>query len=542
MALLVWIILAIVAVGVLVAFLQRFYRKSTRDTALLRTGAGGRVVALDGGFFALPILHRVDEINMRAHRVLVQRSGELALLTEDRLRVDASLEFRVRVLADAAGVAAAAQAFGARALRSEELGRMLEARFVDVIQSCVAVRSLDQLHERRAEFVLAVRAALEAELLDNGLRLESVALVQLDQTPLGSLNENNVFNAVGMRRLAEIVAANKKQRAQTEAEAEMAVAQTQLSAHKRRLELQQEQQQSEQSLRMAVENSRARTDTEIGRARENAQQELEQARLQREREVSAAEIEREHALAQARLQSQLALELQRVEQAMALSRQQQQEALAAIEGEQARTQLLLAQEAGLTQREQVVVERNLLLAMARAEQDAQTDALRVRTESERQLALAQAHAEATRVRAQAEQERLSAEAQGHAAGIAADNTQSAELMRLRLELARIAALPELAEKMARPLEKIESLRVHHISGLGAHTPGGANGAPAGPLDAIYDMALSLPMLKKLGETLGADLDMSVPQLARAESDHVRAIADHQKTAANRAPSGNNPSP
>lgn len=526
MALLVWIILAIVVVVVVVAFLQRYYRKATRDVALLRTGAGGRVVVLDGGCFALPFLHRVDDINMRAHRVLVQRGGELSLLTQDRLRVDACVEFRVRVAAGEEGVAAAAQAFGARALRSEELGRMLEARFVDAVQACTAARSLDALHERRAEFVQAVREALEGELQANGLRLESVALVQLDQTPFAALNEDNVFNAVGMRKLAEIVATNKKQRAQTEAEAEIAVAQTQLMAQKRRLELQQEQQQTEQGVRMAVESARTRTDAEIGRARENAQLEVEQARLQREREVSSSEIEREQVLARARLRSQLALELQRVEQAIELSRQQQQEALAAIDGEQARTQLLLAQEAGLTQREQVVAERQRVLALARVEQEAQTDALKLRTETGRQLALAQAQAEVTRLRAAAEQARLAAEAEGHAARIAADNTQSADLMRLRLELARLEALPALAEKLARPLEKVESIRVHHLSGVGGAGHGG--GGAGGPLDAIYDMALNLPMLKKLGETLGADLDMSVPQIARAESDHVRALADFKK--------------
>ena len=532
MALLVWIILAIVAVVVVVAFLQRYYRKSSRDTALLRTGAGGRLVVLDGGCFALPFLHRLDEINMRVHQVLVHRSGEHGLLTEDRLRVDASLEFRVRVAADPQGVAAAAQAFGARMLRSEELGRLLEARFVDAIQSCTAVRSLDELHERRAAFGQAVREALEPALLANGLQLESVALVELDQTPFSALNENNVFNAVGMRKLAEIVATNKKQRAQTEADADMAVAQTQLTAHKRRMELQQEQQQTDLSVRLVVENARTRTDTDIGCARENAQLEVEQARLQRERAVSNAQIEREQQLAGARLQSELALELQRVAQAMELTRQQQLEALSAIEGEQARTQLLLAQEAGLTQREQAVSERNRMLALARVEQDAQTDARKVRAEAERQLALAQAQADATRLRAQAEQARMAAEAQGQAARIAADNTQSTDLMRLRLELARIEALPVLAEKLARPLEKIESFRVHHISGMGGTGQGGGQGGgQSGPLDAIYDMALNLPLLKKLGDALGTDMDMTVPQLARAESDHLRALADHQKAAA-----------
>jgi uncharacterized membrane protein YqiK len=37
---------AIIAIAVLVAFMNRFYRKSTRDVALVRTGFGGQKVVL----------------------------------------------------------------------------------------------------------------------------------------------------------------------------------------------------------------------------------------------------------------------------------------------------------------------------------------------------------------------------------------------------------------------------------------------------------------------------------------------------------------
>ncbi|WP_439587925.1 flotillin family protein [Hydrogenophaga sp.] len=535
MALLAWIVLAIVCVVLGIAFLQRFYRKSTRDTALLRTGAGGQKVALDGGFFALPILHRVDEINMRSHRILVQREAEGSLLTADKLRVDVRVEFRVRVAPEPAGVAAAAQTFGARVLRSEELSRMLEGRFADVVQTHSAVRTLDEFHEKRGEYVDAVRRSLSEELAANGLMLESVALVHFDQTPFSSLNENNVFNAVGMRRLAEIVADNKKRRAQTESDSEIAVAQTQLLTTKRRIELSLEQEEAQTSQRQAIETSRTRAEAEIAKTREVSQLSVERARLERERELAETQIQKDKGLDQARLEARLALEVQRVNQAIELTHHLQAEALASIEEEQAKTRLVLAQEMGQTEREQAVQQRLQALAVARVEQDAQVSALRVKSEAERVVEMAQAEAHALQLRAKGQEFSAMAEAAGVSARVAADNHQSAELMQYKVELARLKALPELAEKMAKPLEKIESIRIHHLSGLGGGHAG-VSGAGQGPMDAIYDMALNLPVLKKLGEALGADLDMNVPQLARAEADHARASLEHQKVHATHSPS------
>lgn len=528
-ALLAWIVLTIVAIAVGIAFMQRFYRKSTRELVLLRTGAGGQRIALDGGFFALPILHKVEEINMRAHRIEVRRTGEQSLLTEDRLRVDVHMEFRVRVAPGVASVAAAAQAFGARTLRSEELSRMLEGRFADVVQSSASVRTLDTLHQQRADFVNAVRDALRPELEDDGLRLESVALVYFDQTPFSALNENNVFNSVGMRKVAEIVATNRKLRAETEADADIAVSQTQLTATKRRIELTREQEEAEIVQRLAIENSRTRSDAEMACARETAQQTVEQARMEREQGLSSARIARDQALERARLESALALEVQRVAQAIELSRRQEGEALALIDGERARTQLSLAQEAGQTERERIVQQRQQELVQARCQQESELDMTRVKSETARLLATAQAQADAERMRAEARQAAMAAEAAGNHARNDADNRQSPELMHQRLELARIEALPKLAEKMAKPLEKIESIRIHHLSGFGSGGGGARGDAPSSPLDAIYDMALQLPVLKRLGETLGTDLDMNVPQLARAQTDHARAVSDHQKS-------------
>ena len=58
---------AIVCLGVV--FLNRYYRKATREVALVRTGLSGQRVVLDGGCLALPFLHKVSEINMRTTKL-----------------------------------------------------------------------------------------------------------------------------------------------------------------------------------------------------------------------------------------------------------------------------------------------------------------------------------------------------------------------------------------------------------------------------------------------------------------------------------------
>jgi len=99
------IVIAIVAIAVIVVFLNRFYRKSSRDIALVRTGFGGQRIVISGGCLALPFLHKVDEINMRTIRVEVRRTGDKSLITTDRIRVDVELEFYVRVLPSIEGIA-----------------------------------------------------------------------------------------------------------------------------------------------------------------------------------------------------------------------------------------------------------------------------------------------------------------------------------------------------------------------------------------------------------------------------------------------------
>lgn len=95
-----WIAILVLAVLVLLVgiwFLQRYYAKSTLDSALVRTGLGGRRVVIDGGCVALPILHRVQRVSMGALNFRIARTGRDAVLTRDQMRADLSFDCELRV-------------------------------------------------------------------------------------------------------------------------------------------------------------------------------------------------------------------------------------------------------------------------------------------------------------------------------------------------------------------------------------------------------------------------------------------------------------
>ena len=96
----------------------------------------------------------------------------------------------------------------------------------------------------------------------------------------------------------------------------------------------------------------------------------------------------------------------------------------------------------------------------------------------------------------------------------ADNAMSPEVIDLARDKARLEALPKIVEQMVRPAEKIDSIKIHHITGgaldRSRSSGGGERGGDKPPvnqaLDSIMDMAVQLPALRKIGEDLGVSFE------------------------------------
>ncbi|HUF44587.1 MAG TPA: flotillin domain-containing protein [Aestuariivirgaceae bacterium] len=513
----VWFIVALVLLiaGVLaILFLNRFYKKATREVALIRTGAGGQRVVLDGGCIAVPFLHKVSEVNMKTTGLEIERLGPKSIITKDRLRVDAGVEFYIRVQPTKEGVATAAQALAGKSFRASELAETLEGKLVDALLSVAARYTMDELQDKRGQYAAEVTETLAPNLAKNGLLLESVSLKRLDQTPFHALDENNAFNALGMRRLAEIITVNKKERAAIEAAAEVAVRQSQLDATKKKLLIEQEEEQAQIEQHRQIETTRAVSQADIAEQQASAELRREHARITREREVRGSEIARDRALRSLDLEASLATEQAKVDKAIVLAAKRVEEAKALAKAEGARAEEVTAQEAVDTARSKAVAERERQIAVIRAAEQADVDSTRVKSETGTLLAMAQAEAKAMIDRAKAEKDQLIAKAEGTAALIGAENSQSPDLIRMKLDMARLDALPEIVARMMKPAEKIESIRINTITGFGTAGPyGPADGAGAGTersavnqvVDGVLSMALQLPAVKKLGEEVGLNV-------------------------------------
>src|SRR5215813_138913 len=145
---LLWLIVIAVGIVIAVYVLRWLYRRSTKETAFVRTGFLGEKVVVNGGAFVIPVLHEITPVNMNVMRIEVRREDQAALITKNRMRVDLIAEFFVRVGANRDFVAAAAQTLGRRTLQPEGIRELLEGKFAAAMRTVAAQMSLEEMHER----------------------------------------------------------------------------------------------------------------------------------------------------------------------------------------------------------------------------------------------------------------------------------------------------------------------------------------------------------------------------------------------------------
>jgi len=502
-----WIILLLVIVAILVVLAAWFYERATNEVSLVRTGVGGRKVVIDGGVLAIPFFHEISRVNMQTIRMDVSRNGNHSLITKDRMRIDVGAEFYASVIPNPTSITRAAQTLGKRTFQPDQLKALIDGMMIDALRAVAAQMTMDELHEKRSEFVREVRAALTDTLAKYGLELDSVSLTALDQTPFASLDENNAFNAVGMRKLAEVIAKSKKERAEIESESQVLVRRAEVDANRQKLDIELEQRRAEIAQAKEIEMLLAAQLTEVASRKAEAEREAAQARIRMEQEIQAANIARDLAVKEAEIAQLRALDIAEQEKQIQTASKSQENSKAQASATSARAAVIKAEEELQTLRQMADAERRKKIALVSAEQQAESEAARIRISSESDKVAAKARGVIKREEAETLRIMKQAEADAAAAMIAAENGRSEANVALELEKTRLAAMPEIVGQMVKPVEKIKGISINHVSGLN-RGEGGGSSAVGQTMDAIMDMAVSLPAMKKLGESIGVNLDTS----------------------------------
>ena len=536
--------IVLIALLILGLILTRLYRRASKEVSFVRTGFGGEKVIMNGGAIVLPVLHEVIPVNMNTLRLEVRRAADQALITRDRMRVDVTAEFYVRVKPTAESIATAAQTLGMKTMSPEQLKELVEGKFVDSLRAVAAEMDMEELHEKRVDFVQKVQQVVSEDLFKNGLELETVSLTGLDQTSFEYFNPQNAFDAEGLTRLTETIEVRRKKRNDIEQDTDLAIKTKNLEAERTRLQILREEeyakleQEREIAIRRAEQNAEiagqeAQKKREAEEVKIAASREVDLKRILAERDIENEKIQKDQQIERAEVERKKAIELAEQDRAIAVAEKSRAESEAKALADKARASAVREEESVITVRETEKAERAKAVELIAAQEIAQKDAIAITVAAEAEKQAAFDRAEALRIVAEAEAEKQRLQAKGEAdakillakaleqqykvdaegtrAVNEAANVLSVEQVEMQVRLALLKHLPDIIRESVRPMENIDDIKILQVNGLGGFGAAtsaeqGEVASPASLSDQLVNSALryrgQAPLVDNLLKELG----------------------------------------
>lgn len=561
------VLLGFIVIGLIFA---KLYKRATKEMAFVRTGFGGEKIIKDGGAIVLPVLHETISVNMNTLRIEVEKTQKDALITKDRMRVDVKADFYLRVAPNSDGISMAAQTLGTRTNRVEELKKLMESKFVDVLRAVAAEMTMTEMHEQRADFVQRVQNNVANDLEKNGLELESVSLTGFDQTDLQFFNENNAFDAEGRARLAKIIEEKRKETNDIQQDNRIKIEQRNLEAEKESLEIEKSEEEARLIQQQSLEFKRADQKAEIIKQKENKAREEREAEIAKERAIETAqiektkdietrEIEKYKSIEQSRIQQQRDIEVSEQEKRIAVAAKSEEESAARARAAEAEKLKVEKEEAVITARQVAEANRRKEIEVIDARKEAERDAVGVTVQAEAEkraaedrssaiLIEARASADAKKLQAEADEKVYAVEAAGKQALYEAENVLSDKQIALQKSLAILKALPEIVAQAVKPLENIEGIKILQGYGAGNQFAAGSEGAhhQGGIAEQVTSAALNYranapvvdAMLRELGlvngdtgtlnDLLNGNNTLTAEALSGVKSSHAE-LKDYSQT-------------
>ena len=281
-------IVVLVIIGTLV-LVARFYRQVYQGQALIINKMKGDPEVTFTGGVVWPIVHRAEVMDISVKTVDIDRRGSDGLICRDNIRADIRVTFFVRVNKTVEDVLKVAQAIGCtRASDKKTLEELFTAKFAEALKSVGKQLDFEQLYTQRETFRDEIIKIIGRDL--NGYALEDAAIDYVEQTPLESLDPQNILDADGIRKITDITTKQNIRTNDLKQQERMEIGKQNLGSDEAVFRYEQQRSEAE-----------AKKNKEIAMA--NAQQQNEAHRLRIQEEL-ATKLKQEEALTKAQIAEQ----------------------------------------------------------------------------------------------------------------------------------------------------------------------------------------------------------------------------------------------
>jgi uncharacterized membrane protein YqiK len=330
-------IAAIIVIAILYIISIWIYKRAPANMCFIRTGFLGTKVCLGKGAIVLPVFHEVTWVSLEIVKIIVGRARDQAILTADNIRIDVITELYAHVGHTEDDVLKASRSLGEKTFDADKVRNLLEAKVVSALRSYAATKTLKELHQNRDDFAREIKENVVESFSANGLTLEEVTIVTMEQTSKEFFKSDNVFDAEGLKIITEITSDARKKVHETEKRTTVAIRQKDLDTQLELLEIERNEAVARASQDKEISNEEA---LQLGQkqiyvldqrmAVEEKEIENEKAleRLRTDRDLSITEEAQRREVSE--IQKELALEQERRDREIALIDKSRAEELAEI--------------------------------------------------------------------------------------------------------------------------------------------------------------------------------------------------------------------
>jgi uncharacterized membrane protein YqiK len=352
-------VIVIIGVGFL-ALLLKCYKKVAQGQALIRNGVGGTKVSFSGKF-VIPILHRVEYMDISVKRIEIDRRTQQGLICKDNLRADIVVAFFVRVNNTVDDVIKVAQSLGCeRASNRQALVELFDAKFSEALKTVGKQFDFVELYTDRLRFREQILEVIGTDL--SGYVLEDAAIDYLEQTDKKLLNADNILDAEGIKKITVLTAEQFELANDREREKDKTITQQNVEAEEAILELNKQLAEAEAKQQREIASIQAREEAETKKVQETEREKAEKARISAEEEIYVADENKQRQIIVATRNKERtdAVETERVERDRGLEATERERVVSiaqvdkekAIEGEKKELQSVI--------RERVMVEKTVV--------------------------------------------------------------------------------------------------------------------------------------------------------------------------------------